>query len=219
MASILPSLNREDRTLVACYRHSYAPRTGGAYDSHHRTAGIAGCTRRRGVVAARGARAAAGLTRFEDEISMVSATTVGPVRYTSASRRSGRGASRAVSSNSSSAKRYGLTLSWESRDLGSLRLRHRRRRVGGLRAGRSAYGRPFGQGAAAGGRRLGSQPLDPHPAGLAAVVPAPHERLDVFVGARARAWLAPDRMRTRQSCRRIVLDQRDGLCARPSRRL
>jgi hypothetical protein len=41
----------------------------------------------------------------------------------------------AVSPNSSSAKRYGLTLSWESRDLGSLRLRHRRRRVGGLRAG------------------------------------------------------------------------------------
>src|SRR5262245_1503569 len=26
----------------------YAPRTGGAYDSYHRTAGIAGCTRRRG---------------------------------------------------------------------------------------------------------------------------------------------------------------------------
>src|SRR6516165_3124597 len=78
-----------------------------------------------------------------------------------------------------------LTLSWESRDLGSLRLRHRRRGVGGLRAGRSAYRRPFGQGAAAGGRRLGSQPLDPHPAGLAAVVPAPHERLDVFLGARA----------------------------------
>ena len=38
---------------------SYAPRTGGAYDSHHRTAGIAGCTRRRGCRrAARGARAA-----------------------------------------------------------------------------------------------------------------------------------------------------------------
>ena len=29
-------------------------------------------------MAARGARAAAGLTRFEDEISIVSATTVGP---------------------------------------------------------------------------------------------------------------------------------------------
>src|SRR5215475_7769369 len=37
----------------------YAPRTGGAYDSHHRTAGIAGRTRRRGgSVAARGAGAA-----------------------------------------------------------------------------------------------------------------------------------------------------------------
>src|SRR5215471_13596742 len=48
MASILPSLNREDRALVACYRCLYAPRTGGAHDSHHRTAGVAGCTRRRG---------------------------------------------------------------------------------------------------------------------------------------------------------------------------
>src|SRR5262245_46052215 len=36
----------------------YAPRTGGAYDSHHRTAGIAGRTRRRGGgVAALAARA------------------------------------------------------------------------------------------------------------------------------------------------------------------
>src|SRR5215469_3810847 len=39
----------------------YAPRAGGAYDSHYRTAGIAGRTRRRGgCVAARGAGAAAG---------------------------------------------------------------------------------------------------------------------------------------------------------------
>jgi hypothetical protein len=29
MASILPSLNREDRALVACYHSLYAPRTGG----------------------------------------------------------------------------------------------------------------------------------------------------------------------------------------------
>ena len=34
----------------------FRPRMGGAYDSHHRTAGIAGRTRRRGRVAARGAR-------------------------------------------------------------------------------------------------------------------------------------------------------------------
>src|SRR5262249_6170953 len=39
--SILPP-EREDCTLVAWYRSLYAPRTGGAYDSHHRTAGIAG---------------------------------------------------------------------------------------------------------------------------------------------------------------------------------
>src|SRR6516165_6257830 len=52
-------LGREDCTLVAWYRSLYAPRTGGAYDSHHRTTGIAGRTWRRGsCVAARGARAA-----------------------------------------------------------------------------------------------------------------------------------------------------------------
>src|SRR5262249_1977284 len=54
-------LERQDCTLAACYRSLYAPRTGGAYDSHHRTTGIAGCTGRRGSrVAARGAGAAAG---------------------------------------------------------------------------------------------------------------------------------------------------------------
>src|SRR5262249_17201309 len=52
-----------DSTLVGWYLSLYAPRTGGAYDSHHRTAGIAGCTRRRGSgVAVWGARAAAGKT-------------------------------------------------------------------------------------------------------------------------------------------------------------
>src|SRR5262249_34256126 len=51
----------KDSTLVAWYPFLYAPRAGGAYDSHHRTAGIAGRTRRRGGrLAARGARAAAG---------------------------------------------------------------------------------------------------------------------------------------------------------------
>src|SRR5262245_3526379 len=38
---------------------AYAPRAGGVHDSHHRTAGIAGRTRRRGCVAVRGKRAAA----------------------------------------------------------------------------------------------------------------------------------------------------------------
>src|SRR6516164_4291144 len=61
MASILPSLHREDRALVAWYLSLYAPRAGGAYDSHHRTAEIAGRTRRRGgCVAAHSTRAAGG---------------------------------------------------------------------------------------------------------------------------------------------------------------
>src|SRR5262249_58702599 len=64
-------------TLVAWYRSAYAPRTGGAYDSHHRTAGIAGRTRRRGGgVAARGARAAVGNAR--DRISAQRITGVHP---------------------------------------------------------------------------------------------------------------------------------------------
>jgi len=47
-------LERQDCTLVAWYRSLCAPRTGGAYDSHHRTAGIAGrIWRRCGSVAAR----------------------------------------------------------------------------------------------------------------------------------------------------------------------
>src|SRR5262249_47613044 len=51
----------KDSTPVAWYRSLYAPRTGGAYDSPHRTSGIAGRTRRgRGFVAARGARPTAG---------------------------------------------------------------------------------------------------------------------------------------------------------------
>src|SRR5262252_7503973 len=48
LTSILPSLDmktaRSWRGTVFCN----APRTGGAYDSHHRTAEIAGRTRRRG---------------------------------------------------------------------------------------------------------------------------------------------------------------------------
>src|SRR5262245_58926874 len=52
-------LEREDGTLVSCYRSRFAPRAGGAYGWHHRTTGMAGCTRRRGGrVAARGAGAA-----------------------------------------------------------------------------------------------------------------------------------------------------------------
>ena len=54
-------LERKDCTPMAWYPFLYAHRAGGAHDSHHRTARVAGRTRRRGGgVAARGARATAG---------------------------------------------------------------------------------------------------------------------------------------------------------------
>src|SRR5262249_60584569 len=40
--------DRENCTLTAWYRFLYAPPAGGAYDSHHRAAGNAGCRRRAG---------------------------------------------------------------------------------------------------------------------------------------------------------------------------
>src|SRR5215813_13139825 len=56
----METTDREDCTPMAWYPSLYAPRTGGAYDSHYRTAGIAGRTRRCcSRVAAGGARAAA----------------------------------------------------------------------------------------------------------------------------------------------------------------
>src|SRR5262249_32405277 len=56
-----PSLAVRDSTLVAWYRSLYAPRTGGAYDGHHRTAGVTGrAWRRCRCLAARGERTADG---------------------------------------------------------------------------------------------------------------------------------------------------------------
>src|SRR5262249_55300551 len=67
------------------------PRTGGAHDSHHRTAGIAGRTRRRGGrVAACGARATAldaGGRVFEQRVSQ--GLFAFPVRISNRSRRIG----------------------------------------------------------------------------------------------------------------------------------
>src|SRR5215472_2947521 len=60
----LSQLHREDCTLVTWYPSVYAPRAGGAYDSHHRTAGIAGRTWRCG-----GGMAACGAGAANDEKS------------------------------------------------------------------------------------------------------------------------------------------------------
>ena len=74
-------LEREDCTLVAWYPSLYAPRTGGAYDCHHRTAGVASRARRRGSrVAARGARAtvevAAGSVKMDKDYLVLKRASV-----------------------------------------------------------------------------------------------------------------------------------------------
>ena len=65
------------------YRSFYAPRTGGAYDSHHRTAGIAGCNRRRGgdVVTAPSANAARAAKAATSAIPIVFMIDDDPVKF------------------------------------------------------------------------------------------------------------------------------------------
>src|SRR5262245_12568897 len=77
-------LEREDSTLVAWYR-CYAPRAGGAYDSHHRTEGIAGRTRRRGGQHGRSRQPLLRLRISQYPLRVISgkATLKGSVRFTS----------------------------------------------------------------------------------------------------------------------------------------
>ena len=100
-----------------------------------------------------------------------------------------------------------------------LRLHHHRRRLGRLRAGQPADRGPRHQGAGARGRRLGPRPVDPHPARLGQDPHQPPARLDVLHRARAEPGRPADRMRARQGDRRLVVDQRHDLFARPPRRL
>src|SRR5262249_59390226 len=88
-----------DSMLAAWYPSLYAPRTGGAYDSHHRTARIAGCVRQRGSgVAARGGRAAA-----RDEI-LISLGRNDPAKLAQAFRRGFSGESIPPNAKTSFAK-------------------------------------------------------------------------------------------------------------------
>src|SRR5262249_21390673 len=64
-----------DSTLMAWYLCLYAPRTGGAYDSHHRTAEIVGRARRRCVAAG---RAGATTVGSDFTVSWSKATVVSP---------------------------------------------------------------------------------------------------------------------------------------------
>src|SRR5579871_364822 len=80
-----------------------------------------------------------------------------------------------------------------------------------MHAGQPAERRPADAGSAHRSRRLGPRSADQDPARLGAHPRAPVARLDVFHRARGKRQWPPHRMRPRQSCRRQLFDQCDGL--------
>ena len=106
------------------------------------------------------------------------------------------------------------------RDRGRLRLRHRRRRHGRLRARQPPDARiPRTRVLLleAGGRD--QLPLDPHPGRLPLLHRQPAHRLDDADRGRARPERPLARLSARQGARRLLLDQRHDLHARPGGRL
>ena len=100
-----------------------------------------------------------------------------------------------------------------------LRHHHRRRRFRRLHAGKPADRGRGNAGPVARSRRLGSRSVDQNPARLAAAAHQAQARLDVFRGSGGGDRRPRARMRARPDHRRLVLDQRHGLCARPPGRL
>ena len=100
-----------------------------------------------------------------------------------------------------------------------LRLHHRRRRLGRLHAGISADRGPRRRACCCSRRAAGTATRGCRSRSPGAGSCAPQARLDVFRRARGDDGRARPRMRARQGGRRLVLDQCDGLCARPPRRL
>ena len=100
-----------------------------------------------------------------------------------------------------------------------VRLRDRRGRHRRLPAGQPAERRSGRAGAAARGRRLGRLSLDPHPGRLPLLHRQPAHRLDVPDRARARAERPAAALSARPGARRLLVDQRHDLHARPGARL
>ena len=116
------------------------------------------------------------------------------------------------------AKRHSSTLIRAPRGGGNdeLRLRHRRRRLSGVRARQSTQRGPFDASAGAGGRPPRSPVGSLHPHAGGAVVPdrQPLLRLEVRVRARAGDERPAHLPRARQGPRRVEQDQRHDLPAR-----
>ena len=103
----------------------------------------------------------------------------------------------------------------ESHEGTSIRLRDRRRRHRGLPARQSTVGRSGREGPAARGRRPGRLDLDQDPGRLSLLHQQSAHRLDVPDRARRGPQRPLDHLRARQGARRLLVDQRDDLHARP----
>ena len=100
-----------------------------------------------------------------------------------------------------------------------LRLRHRRRRLGRLRPGQSPERGRRGERAADRSGRARPSSVHPYPARHGQDARARHVQLGLSHRARAEHERPRDRGDARQGPRRLVVDQRDGLYPRQSRRL
>ncbi len=100
------------------------------------------------------------------------------------------------------------------------RLHRRRRRHGGLPAGQPAVRGPGEPGAAARGGRARRLPLDPHPGRLPVLHRQSAHRLAVLApSTKPGPQRTLDQVSARQGARRLLVDQRHDLHARPAPRL
>ena len=110
----------------------------------------------------------------------------------------------------------GSSLRWQTRHL---RHHHRRGGHGGVSAGQPAVRRPERARAAAGGGRQGQLSLDPHPRRLPLPDGQPARRLGLQDRRRARPQRPQPQLPARARARRLLVDQRHDLHARPGARL
>ena len=115
---------------------------------------------------------------------------------------------------------HGLVTEWKAPRLradkrnADIRLHCCRRRLGRRRRGEPAVGRPAQQGAAARGRS-GQPSLVVHPDRHGPADQKSRSQLALFLRARGEHQRPPAPGAARQTARRLQLDQRNGVCARP----
>ena len=103
-------------------------------------------------------------------------------------------------------------LSGEREGSDASRLRDRRGRVGGVRPGEPAVGRPGEPGHPDRGRRARPEPAHPHPGRVCETARPSEADLGLHRRARSRRQQPRDPLPARPRARRLVVDQRHDLC-------